>query len=75
MLSKVKVNGINMYYEVHGEGFPLVLIQGLSENIYWWDPPLIKELSKNFKIIDNNAHMIHTQEPEKFVKTLLNFFN
>lgn len=46
-----------MYYEAHGDGFPLVMIQGLSENVYWWDPPLIKELSKNFKtiLLDNRG--------------------
>jgi pimeloyl-ACP methyl ester carboxylesterase len=46
-----------MYYEIHGEGFPLVMIQGLSENVCWWDSPLIKELSKNFKtiLLDNRG--------------------
>lgn len=38
-MPKVKTNGIDIYYEIHGEGFPLIMIQGLSENVYWWDPP------------------------------------
>jgi len=50
-LPKVKVDGINIYYEVHGDGFPLLMILGLSENVYWWDPPMIEELSKHFKIV------------------------
>ncbi len=50
-MPKAKVNDFNLYYEIHGEGFPLLMIQGLSENVYWWDAPLIEELSKSFKII------------------------
>ena len=50
-MPKIKVNGLNIYYEIHGEGFPLVLIMGISGDIYWWDTPLITELSKEFKII------------------------
>ena len=50
-MPKAKVNGFNLYYEVHGEGFPFLMIQGLSENVYWWDAPLIEELSKSFKVI------------------------
>ena len=50
-MPKAKVNGFNLYYEIHSEGFPLLMIQGLSENVYWWDAPLIEELSRSFKII------------------------
>jgi len=48
---KVKVNDIQVYYEVRGEGFPLVMITGLSGNTDWWDPRVIRGLSKNFKIV------------------------
>jgi pimeloyl-ACP methyl ester carboxylesterase len=48
---KVKVNDIQVYYEVRGEGFPLVMIAGLSGNTDWWDPRVIRGLSKNFKIV------------------------
>jgi pimeloyl-ACP methyl ester carboxylesterase len=47
----VKVNDINMYYEIHGEGFPLLMIRGLSSDVYRWPLRLIKELSKNFKVV------------------------
>ena len=50
-MPNAKVNGFKLYYEIHGEGFPLLIILGLSENIYWLDPPLIKDLSKSFKVI------------------------
>jgi len=47
----VKINDINMYYEIHGEGFPLVMILGFVENIFWWHPNLINKLSEKFKVI------------------------
>jgi pimeloyl-ACP methyl ester carboxylesterase len=50
-MPKVKVNDIRVYYEVHGEGFPLVMIMGLGANIDWWDPRLTQELSKKFKLV------------------------
>jgi len=48
---KVRVNDIQMNYEVNGEGFPLVMIMGLGGNLDWWDPRMIQRLSKNFKTI------------------------
>jgi len=50
-MPKVKVNDIQIYYEVYGEGFPLLMITGLSANVDWWDPRIIQELSKKFKIV------------------------
>jgi pimeloyl-ACP methyl ester carboxylesterase len=50
-LPKAKVNDVQIYYEVQGDGFPLVMIMGLSANIDWWDPRMIQELSKNFKTV------------------------
>ena len=50
-MPKVKVNDIQMYYEVKGEGFPLVMIQGLGGNLECWNPRLVEGLSKHFKLI------------------------
>ncbi|MDH5266946.1 MAG: alpha/beta hydrolase [Candidatus Bathyarchaeota archaeon] len=52
-MSKVKVNDIQVYYDVKGEGFPLVMIMGLSANADWWyiDPHWIQELSEKFKLV------------------------
>ncbi len=67
----VKVNDINMYYEIHGDGFPLVLIMGLGGNADWWkiDPDLwelwILKFSKNFKtIIFDNRGAGRTDKPD-----------
>jgi pimeloyl-ACP methyl ester carboxylesterase len=48
---KVGVDDIQIYYEVKGEGFPLVMIQGLSYSLDGWDPRLIEGLSKMFKLV------------------------
>lgn len=44
------VNGIQLYYEVHGEGEPLVLIVGLGTDISEWDS-LIRPLAREFQVI------------------------
>ncbi len=47
----VKVNDINMYYEIHGDGFPLVMIIGLGSPLVFWDEVFIEKISKKFKVI------------------------
>lgn len=49
-MPKVKVNDINMYYEIHGKGDPVLLIQGLGGNHTFWYPN-VKQLSSGFKIV------------------------
>ncbi|HIJ19656.1 MAG TPA: alpha/beta hydrolase, partial [Deltaproteobacteria bacterium] len=46
----IKVNDMEMYYEVHGRGFPLLLIMGLKRNTEWWYRQ-IPELSRHFQVI------------------------
>ena len=49
-MPNVKLNNLNFYYEVEGEGFPLVLLAGLSRDSSNWN--LIKPLLvKNFQVI------------------------
>lgn len=64
-MPKAKVNDLNMYYELHGEGFPLVMILGISANVYWWDSPLLEELSRSFKVIVfDNRGVGRSDDPE-----------
>ncbi len=64
-MPKVKVNDINIYYEIHGDGFPLVIIRGLGSNIDWWDPEFLDEMSKNLKtIIFDNRGAGRTDKPD-----------
>lgn len=50
-MPKVKVKDINIYYEVHGNGFPIIMISGVSLCLKIWDKPLIDGFSKQFKVI------------------------
>ena len=45
------VNGLHMYYEIHGTGKPLVLIHGAASTIQTTFGRLIPELEKTHKII------------------------
>ncbi|MFX1327672.1 MAG: alpha/beta fold hydrolase [Promethearchaeota archaeon] len=49
-MSLAFVNGINISYEVKGEGFPVIFIHGFGSKQEIWKPQ-IKELNKNYKII------------------------
>jgi pimeloyl-ACP methyl ester carboxylesterase len=46
-----EVNGLKMYYEVHGEGKPLVLIHGGGSTIYTTFGRIINQLAENHKVI------------------------
>lgn len=49
-MPKVDVNGINLYYEIHGTGDPLVLIGGFTCDTLFWNS-LLPELKKHFKVL------------------------
>lgn len=51
IVPKIKVNDIQIYYEMQGQGFPLIMTTGLGANVDWWDPRMIQELSKKFKVV------------------------
>ena len=55
-MPKAAVNGINMYYEVHGKGVPLVMIQGFAGNHQAWffQTPVFKKYYKVI-ILDNRG--------------------
>ncbi|MCD4773664.1 MAG: alpha/beta hydrolase [Bacteroidales bacterium] len=49
-MSFAKINNIDIYYEVHGEGEPLILIAGFTADSQSWQF-VINDLSKHFKVI------------------------
>lgn len=49
-MSEIEVNGIKLHYEIEGEGFPLILLHGLSDDLNYW-MFLPKEYYETFKII------------------------
>jgi pimeloyl-ACP methyl ester carboxylesterase len=46
-----KVNGLKMYYEIHGKGYPLVLIHGGGSTIETTFGRVLPELAKNHQVI------------------------
>jgi pimeloyl-ACP methyl ester carboxylesterase len=63
-MAKMKANGIELYYEIHGEGRPLVLFEGLGYASWMWYKQVDK-LSKHFKvIIIDNRGIGHSEKPD-----------
>jgi pimeloyl-ACP methyl ester carboxylesterase len=50
-MPKKLVNGVNIYYELHGKGEPLALFMGLGGNIAMWDAELIEALGERFEVL------------------------
>lgn len=61
-----KVNGLEMYYEVHGDGFPLVLIHGGGSTIGTTFGRILPTLAKTHKVIavEMQAHG-HTKDIDR----------
>ena len=55
-MSTITINNANFYYELHGNGQPLILIAGYGANGQSW-MPIVNELSKHFQVLifDNRA--------------------
>ncbi|HZO81138.1 MAG TPA: alpha/beta fold hydrolase [Candidatus Binataceae bacterium] len=47
----VRVRDINLYYESHGGGAPLLMIMGLGSSALSWEPALIADLARGFRTI------------------------
>lgn len=47
----LKVNDIEMYYEISGNGFPVVLIHGVTISHVLWELQ-VQEFSKHYKVIN-----------------------
>lgn len=61
---KVRVRDIDICYRTTGEGFPLVMIMGLTANMDWWDPEFIDALSKKYHVVlFDNRGAGRTQAP------------
>lgn len=60
------VNGLKMYYEIHGEGFPLVLIHGGGSTLETTFGRILPTLAKTHKVIavEMQAHG-HTADVDR----------
>ena len=63
----VAVNGIELYYETHGEGEPLILLHGFNGSIRAWEK-FVPDLAKDFKVIavDMRGHGRSTNPSNEF---------
>lgn len=60
----VKVNGIDIYYEVHGSGEPVLLIEGLGYSAWMWYKQ-IPALSRKYQIVlFDNRGAGNTDKPD-----------
>ncbi len=59
--------GVNIYYETHGSGEPLLLVQGLGGCIRGWDCQ-VKFFAKNYKVIliDNRGAGLSDKPDEEY---------
>ncbi|MGH7966525.1 MAG: alpha/beta fold hydrolase [Candidatus Binatia bacterium] len=46
-----QVNGINLHYEITGQGQPLLLIMGLGAPAAAWDPEVVRAMSDTHQVI------------------------
>jgi pimeloyl-ACP methyl ester carboxylesterase len=64
------VNGIKMYYEIHGSGSPLVLLHGGGSTIYTSFGKILPQLAKDHKVIaielQAHGHTGDRNAPETF---------
>lgn len=65
--SYADVNGVKIYYEIHGEGEPLVLLHGFTMSHDMWEG-WIEDLSKDYKLIlpDLRGHGNSTNPSNEF---------
>jgi len=56
------VNGIDLYYEIHGKGEPLMLIAGLASDSQSWQP-IMEDLSRNYRVITPDNRGVGRTKP------------
>ena len=50
-MPKVQVGDINIHYDVYGAGEPLLMIMGLGASSAAWDPALVQDLARDFRVV------------------------
>jgi 3-oxoadipate enol-lactonase len=61
-----KLGDITVCYKIQGDGYPLVLIMGLTANMDWWDPEMVDALSKKYRVlIFDNRGAGRTKTPDE----------
>jgi len=50
-MPKAKAGDVNLHYDVHGAGEPLLMIMGLGASSAAWDPQMLAQLGRTFQVI------------------------
>jgi len=64
-MSNAKVNGVELYYEVYGEGDPFVLIHGADATLKNWSKQVFVFSKKHQVILYDNRGFGRSEAPEK----------
>jgi len=66
-MPKVKVNDIEMYYEIHGEGEPLLMLHGITGSTQMWNN-YVNDYKQHFQLIipDLRGHGKSTNSSKEF---------
>lgn len=66
------VNGVNLHYDIHGQGQPLLFINGLGQPSIAWDPALIQDMAKTYQVItyDNRGTGLSDKPDEPYTIAL-----
>ena len=61
---KIKIDDIDVYYEIHGEGEPLLLVEGLGYSTWMWFKQ-IPNFSREYQVIVfDNRGVGNTDKPD-----------
>ena len=55
-MPEARINGVRLYYEVHGSGVPLVFVHEFSGDGRSWDPQ-VKFFRRRYQVITYNARL------------------
>lgn len=63
-MPKIKINDISMYYEIHGDGEPLIFVSGFGADHLGWTPILDKFINNYQVILLDNRGAGQTDVPK-----------
>jgi pimeloyl-ACP methyl ester carboxylesterase len=58
------INGVDLYYEIHGTGTPLMLVAGLGSDSQSWQP-IIEDLSWHYRVIIPDNRGVGRTKPQE----------
>lgn len=68
-MPRVSVNGLKLYYEIEGDGAPVVLIPGFAAGRWIWFKQT-EELSRNFRVIIFDPRGVSASDKPEGVQTI-----